>query len=180
MAGGEGNNAGVSPHAPQAWFLLSGDEEKSALNHPWPDARDGDVQFVVDDALRTLRREELLGLYAEMTEKMLAVFRELIPPGGWIYALDYHHTNYRLIPHAPAESLWPVTVYPDGDPEHWFVPSDSRFVYSASYTVNVTEGRPPIEVETYELRGRELIDAVERNLPKLFQLARRVPVTEQP
>jgi hypothetical protein len=200
--------ADVSTHEPQAWFLLSGEEETSALNHPWPESRVGGVEFVVDEALGSLGRNELLGLYQDLAEKMLAVFRELVPPGESLYALDYHHDCYRLFPHVPFEkgatleemtgnyteehfqmaqrqiqpppfaSRWPVTIQPDGDPAHWFAPPDFRFVYSARYTVQTTNGQATGEVETYELQGREFVEAVERNMPKLFRLGRRLPVTE--
>jgi hypothetical protein len=62
-----------------------------------------------------------------------------------------------------------LSIHPGGDPEHVFAPPGFRFVFSARYGL---EG--PSEVETYELWGRGLIDAVERNPPELFRRARRL------
>lgn len=176
----------MSMHAPQAWLLISGDEETSALEHPWPEPREGDVRFVIDGERFPSSWDARLELYRDLGQKMLAVFRELLPEGAWLYALDFHHASYRLFPHVlfeqgatppPFTSRWPVAIHPDGDPEHWFAPPDFRFVCSARYTVETT-GVEHREVESYELRGRELVEAVERHLPELFRLARRIPVTE--
>lgn len=189
----------------QAWSPLAGEEERLALEHPWPSPDDGGLQFVIDDALYGLPHDDRLELYADLTGKLLAVFRELVPPGGWLYALDSHHTSYRFFPHVsfekgatleeltgnytrehfelaqqgihppPFSSRWALSVHPDGDPEHVFAAPDFRFALSARYGVHPQAGREaPLEVETYELLGRGLIDAVERNLPELFRRARRL------
>jgi hypothetical protein len=198
----------VSPPEAQAWFLLNGDDETASLEHPWPAPREGDLQFVIDEALAGLSRDAQLALYQDLAEKMLAAFRALIPPEGWLYALDYHHTSYRLFPHVPFETgatleemtgnynaehfaqaqqgihpppfagRWPVSIHADGDPQHYFAPPDFRFVFAARYNVRNREGGGLLEVETYELRGRDLVEAVERNLPELFRRGRRSPLHE--
>lgn len=203
----------MSVPEPQAWSPLTGDEERLALEHPWPPASDGGLLFVIDEALYALPHDDRLALYADLARKLLAIFRELVPPGGWLYALDWHHTSYRFDPHVPFETgatleeltgnytrehfeqarrgvrppaftaRWALSVHPGGDPEHVFAPPDFRFVFASRYGVRNLDGREapgrgPIEVDTYELRGRELIDAVERNLPELFRRARRLSVQE--
>lgn len=197
----------MSMPEPQAWIPLKGDEERLALEHPGPPPHDGGVQFVIDEALYGLPHDDRLALYFDLAEKLLAVFRELVPAGGWLYALDPHHTCYRFFPHVPFEQgatleemtgsytrehfeqvqrgvrpspltpRWALSIHPDGDPEHTFAPPDFRFVFSARYNVSTPGGRDPIEVETYELLGQRLIDAVDRRLPELFRRARRLALS---
>ncbi len=186
---------------PQPWSPLTSDEERLALEHPWTSTDDGALQFVIDEALYGLPHDDRLALYADLAGKLLAVFRELVPPGGWLYALDSHHTSYRFFPHVlfekgatleeltghytrehseqarqgihppPFTPRWALSVHPGGDPEHVFAAPDFRFVFSARYSVHA---QAPREAETYELLGRPLIEALERNPPELFRLARRL------
>ncbi|MBU8897500.1 hypothetical protein DRW03_21415 [Corallococcus sp. H22C18031201] len=198
----------MSDSEPHAWIALVEEEERLALARSWPSSRDGGVQFVVDETVLRLDHDERLALYQDLSEKMLAVFRALVPPGGWLYALDPHHPCYRFFPHVPFEAgatleqmtglysrehfalaergihppplepRWAMEVHPAGDPEHAFASPDFHFVFAARYRVGNLDGgeapgRGPLESETYELLGRPLVEAVERDLPELFRRARR-------
>ncbi|NBD13402.1 MULTISPECIES: DUF2716 domain-containing protein [Corallococcus] len=155
---------------PEAWMPLAGEEERHALDHPWPAPEQGCVRFVVDDAFFRLEHDARLELYRDLAERMLAVFRELTPPGGWLYALDPQHPCYRFYPHVPFEAgatlqemtglytrehmemvergihppslnaRWAMDVHPAGDPEHLFAPQDFHFVFAARYRVGNFDG----------------------------------------
>ncbi|WP_147449050.1 DUF2716 domain-containing protein [Corallococcus terminator] len=155
---------------PEAWMPLAGDAERHALDHPWPSPEQGSVRFVVDDAFFRLEHDARLMLYRDLSERMLAVFRELTPPGGWLYALDPQHPCYRFHPHVPFEvgatlqewtglytrehmelvergihppsfdARWAMDVHPAGDPEHLFAPPDFHFVFAARYRVGNFDG----------------------------------------
>ena len=60
----------------------------------------------------------------------LATFREVVPPGGWLYALDWQHPGYRFRPHLPVEvdhlGDWTLPFLPDGD-YYIFVDPQWRF-----------------------------------------------------
>ncbi|WP_233591496.1 DUF2716 domain-containing protein [Corallococcus sp. AB011P] len=154
----------------EAWMPLSGDAERHALDHPWPSPEEGSVRFVVGEDFFRLEHDVRLELYRDLAERMLAVFRELTPPGDWLYALDPQHPCYRLSPHVRFEAdatleemtglytrehmervergihppsfepRWAMDVHPAGDPEHLFAPPDFHFVFAARYRVGNFDG----------------------------------------
>ncbi len=84
-----------------------------SVPYPWPDAERADLHACA-----------------------LAAFRQALPEGGWLAALDWQHACYRLRPHVPLEdwgvapqqarllspgaavtdeSRWRIPVLPDGD-----------------------------------------------------------------
>ncbi|RKH22953.1 DUF2716 domain-containing protein [Corallococcus sp. AB030] len=154
----------------EAWMPLSGDAERHALDHSWPSSEEGCVRFVVGEDFFRLEHDVRLELYRELAERMLGVFRELTPLGGWLYALDPQHPCYRLHPHVRFETgatleemtglytrehmervergihppsfepRWAMDVHPAGDPEHLFAPPDFHFVFAARYRVGNFDG----------------------------------------
>ncbi|WP_158623723.1 DUF2716 domain-containing protein [Corallococcus llansteffanensis] len=166
---------------PEAWMPLAGEAGRRALDHPWPSAAKGGVRFVIEGDFFRLEHDARLELYRDLAERMLAVFRELTPWGGWLYALDPHHACYRLHPHVLFEQgaslqemtglytreqmdlvergihppsfapRWPMAIHPAGDPEHVFAPPDFHFVFAARYRVGNFGG--------LEAPGRGLIES---------------------
>ena len=49
----------------------------------------------------------------------IASFRELLPPSGWLYALEWQSSSYRFRPHLPVEvdelGDWVLPFLPNGD-----------------------------------------------------------------
>ena len=154
----------------EAWMPLAGNAGRHALEHPWPSPAQGSVRFVVEGSFFRLEHNARLELYRDLAERMLAVFRELTPWGGWLYALDPHHACYRFHPHVPFEQgasleemtglytrehmdqvergihppsfepRWALGVHSGGDPEHAFAPPDFHFVFAARYRVGNFDG----------------------------------------
>ncbi|MCE9583910.1 MAG: DUF2716 domain-containing protein [Planctomycetes bacterium] len=67
------------------------------------------------------RLPALQPLLAEFHGRLLRAFRDCLPLGRKMFALDYHHPSFEFDPHVPFESgpldpgHWPVTVLPEGD-----------------------------------------------------------------
>jgi hypothetical protein len=53
-----------------------------------------------------------------LNERMLQLFRQIVPPGGFLYAMDWH-VGYRFYPHREFDEKdirsWGVSVLPHGD-----------------------------------------------------------------
>jgi uncharacterized protein DUF2716 len=61
-------------------------------------------------AARLPTRDEV----ADLKAALLAAFRACTPPDGRIYALDWQHESFWLLPHVAFDE-WAVPVLPDGD-----------------------------------------------------------------
>lgn len=104
--------------------------------------------------------ETFRALISDLETKTCAAFRECTLPGQRMYALDWQHEGFWFYPHVPFSegdpASWRIPVFPDGD-YYIFLSEDFRFG---------TFGHP--WEETICVFGQDLLNAFERNPPKLF------------
>ncbi|MCC7372145.1 MAG: DUF2716 domain-containing protein [Chloroflexi bacterium] len=58
-------------------------------------------------------------------QEFMNIFMKIVPIGGYIYALDWHHDSYRVYVHEGSDP-WYISIYPDRD-YHIFLSSDMSF-----------------------------------------------------
>jgi hypothetical protein len=105
------------------------------------------------------RAPEAQRLLAEFHATLLQIFRDCLPVGRKLYALDYHHPSYEFDPHVPFDpgSVWPVSVLPEGD--------DTTYVSEDRAIGTGSTWDPP----TLTFFGTPLLDRLVRARPGLLE-----------
>jgi hypothetical protein len=110
--------------------------------------------------LRALIDPEREVVEADFTLKILAAFRRITPHGERLLAIDWQHQWYVFDPHGgvsmSTRDEWAIPVVPLGDSYHFLAP-DFRFGVSGDCVG-----------QALSVFGRELLDALDCDPPKLF------------
>ena len=89
----------------------------------------------------------------------LPCFKKLVPPGGWLYAMDWH-VGWRFFPHREFDArdvrAWGISVLPHGDYTVFLTPDLRQGTFGHPW-----EG-------TICLFGNDLLDSVAAEPPTLF------------
>ncbi len=90
----------------------------------------------------------------------LSMFKQLVIPDDWIYALDWYHPAYRFFPHVPFEldefREWQVPILPDGD---YYIFLEKNFIWGVF-------GQP--WEQTMCFWAKELLEFLHENKPLLL------------
>jgi hypothetical protein len=139
-----------------AWVTLAlkdpePEQVLSQFEKALPDLGESRTFLLPDDlGFYDARSRELI---AGFNRWMLALFRAVTPPGGFLHVVDpdLNHTGYRFFPHVPLEegatleqwwgfveylqgAVWTVPLLPDGD-SYYFVSSTFEFGFLSIYSV---------------------------------------------
>ena len=116
--------------------------------------------------MRALTEPEREVVEADSARKILAAFRRVTPHGERLLAIDGQHQWYVFDPHGgvsvSARDEWAMPVVPLGDSHHFLAP-DFRFGVSGDCAG-----------QALSAFGRELLDALDGDPPKLFSGVRRI------
>lgn len=149
---------------PLAWRLLGDDEFNAAWDRcsavpvPGTPLRTWRIPDSFDSRL-----PEVQPLLAGFHGAVLRAFRDCLPRGRKMFALDYHHPSYEFDPHVPFEhdprdaGRWPVTVLPEGD--------DTIYVAHDLSFGTVSAWNP----QAITFFGEALLARIERERPRLME-----------
>lgn len=109
--------------------------------------------------------DRFLALNKNLHENMLTIFQQIIQPGDYLYALNWHHPCYKFFPHKDFDTReilewsaeWPVPILPNGD---YYIFLEKNFEFGIL-------GHP--WEQSMCIFGDKLLDAMAPNMPKLFQ-----------
>ena len=105
-------------------------------------------------------------LESELTLKALDALRQCTRPGNRLYALDWNHPCYFFNPHNDItdsfRDSWAVPILPNGN-NYYFVDHDFHFGILGRYNNR-----------TICVFGKDLVVAIERNKPKIFEKLIRI------
>jgi len=99
-------------------------------------------------------------LYDDLHEKSISVFKEIVNDSNVIYALSWQHQGYTFSPYLHFEKdefdEWYIPVFANGDFNFFLTKDRDNGVFADGVSMKI-----------YYF-GSEIIQALERNLPKMF------------